>query len=805
MLVPSHDQGEMPVCDFRTFFRQATGEDPFPYQQRLAESSQLPEVLHVPTGAGKTAAAIVGWLWRRTAAPDAIRAATPRRLFYCLPMRVLVEQTYRSAEAWLSALGLREAVDLHLLMGGAADDQWLHTPERQAILVGTQDMLLSRALNRGYGMSRFRWPAAFGLCHADSLWVVDEIQLMGAGLATTVQLEGLRRRFGTAVPAHTLWMSATLALDWLQTVDHPGTGPLLALSDQDRAHPVLAARLTAQKKLQAAEAGSVRDRAYARRLAQLVLAEHRPGTLTLVVLNTVSRAQAVHEALRVQVQDTGPELLLVHSRFRACERQQLEAQLRQTLPAAGRVVVATQVVEAGVDLSARTLFTELAPWPSLVQRFGRCNRRGEHEQALVFWLDVEDRAAAPYDAGLLAEARQVLQGLEGGSVAPAALPQVALPPPGGDVIRARDLIDLFDTSPDLSGNDVDVARFVRAADESDVQVFWRDWPREESPAETEPDRAELCPVPVPAAREFLRQPGRRAWVWDHLDETWQPVEAREIRPGLTLLVPAWAGGYRAAVGWDPASTEPVPPLPRAVSTPPEAVRDDPRSFGGTWLTLRQHTDDVVAELASLLDAVAALQPWRDALTVAARWHDAGKAHPVFQATMQAAGPPQSDALWAKAGGGPHRHRRPHFRHELASALALMKQPPDLPEPLLSLAAYLVAAHHGRVRLAIRSLPGEERPPGPGTRFALGVWEGDELHPADLGGGVQLPALTLDNLDLMEIGRPAQAPPRWLERTLALRDSPELGPFRLAYLEAVLRAADVRASAAAAAGEVGSDA
>jgi CRISPR-associated endonuclease/helicase Cas3 len=28
--------------------------------------------------------------------------------------------------------------------------------------------------------------------------------------------------------------------------------------------------------------------------------------------------------------------------------------------------VATQVVEAGVDISARTLITELAPWPGLV-------------------------------------------------------------------------------------------------------------------------------------------------------------------------------------------------------------------------------------------------------------------------------------------------------------------------------------------------------------------------------------------------------------------------------------------------------
>ena len=41
-----------------------------------------------------------------------------------------------------------------------------------------------------------------------------------------------------------------------------------------------------------------------------------------------------------------------------------------------RIVVATQVVEAGVDLSAALLVIEAAPWPSLVLRAGRCNRTG---------------------------------------------------------------------------------------------------------------------------------------------------------------------------------------------------------------------------------------------------------------------------------------------------------------------------------------------------------------------------------------------------------------------------------------------
>ena len=95
------------TTNFDTCFKQATGYDPFPYQRALAEGKQLPELLEVPTGTGKTAAAILGWLWRRRFhSEETVRNATPRRLVYCLPMRVLVEQTRECAIRWLNNLGL---------------------------------------------------------------------------------------------------------------------------------------------------------------------------------------------------------------------------------------------------------------------------------------------------------------------------------------------------------------------------------------------------------------------------------------------------------------------------------------------------------------------------------------------------------------------------------------------------------------------------------------------------------------------------------------------------------------------------
>src|SRR5438477_12638554 len=120
------------------FFERATHNGPFPYQRRLAEEEQVPDLVHAPTGAGKTATAILGWLWRyfHSGKP------TPRRLVYCLPMRVLVEQTRDEAKKWIDALAkenaLPEKVSVHVLMGGEDAEEWDLEPEKPAVLIGTQ-------------------------------------------------------------------------------------------------------------------------------------------------------------------------------------------------------------------------------------------------------------------------------------------------------------------------------------------------------------------------------------------------------------------------------------------------------------------------------------------------------------------------------------------------------------------------------------------------------------------------------------------------------------------------------------------
>ena len=149
-------------------------------------------------------------------------------------------------------------------------------------------------------------------------------------------------------------------------------------------------------------------------------------------------------------------------------------------------------------------------------------------------------------------------------------------------------------------------------------------------------------------------------------------------------------------------------------------------------------------------------------------------------------PPDPLRLLAKSGRrgklNYEKHGRKHFRHELGSALAVLQERPEWPFAI----AYLIAAHHGRVRLAIRALPGEDPPTDSSIRFALGVRDGDLLPEVDLGGDQTCQATALD-LSPMQLGGEGS----WTGRALKLLA--ELGPLKLAYLEALLRAADVRAS------------
>ena len=654
-------------------------------------------LIDIPTGFGKTDAVVLAWLWNRVLRH---RDDWPRRLVYCLPMRTLVEQTLQNARQWLRRLGLSDEVGLHVLMGGEDTGEWDIQVERNAVLVGTQDMLLSRALNRGYGMSRYRWPMHFGLLNNDCLWIMDEVQLMGPGLWTSAQLDWMRNdRFKSLKPCSTWWMSATIRPKFLETIDRKNAKlhrpECTNLKERDQNHEILQARRPCKLWKPPASARKTRKKestddklsAYVQVLAEAVTGEHREASLSLVVCNTVTVAQQVYAAIR----DTyigASDVALLTSRFRARDREENQGRLLAfeaarkravtdgTVSVTGLICVSTQVIEAGIDVSARRLWSEVAPWPSAIQRLGRLNRDGRLNggACACFWEGLEKpkrgaRFIGPYEADAVKRGHELVTALvaiyETDDTLPAMealarlstrdetrdMVEKALTPAPDPCPRAIDVHGLFSTEPDVFGGFTDVSSFVRSQDENaDVTVFWRAWRsdaelrRSEALAGPAFAQDEGCAVPTSRLQGFLEN--RRVWIWDDKSEAWESVRAGDIRPGMLVMLRRDDGGYSRDLGWTGSKTDQLDDV-SPPGEPYEKFEDDRYSESGIWVTLTDHLKDTEREAERIVRAVNLDGDVGLAVIHASSEHDIGKALSQWQYELPKP-PPQEGCVWAKA-------------------------------------------------------------------------------------------------------------------------------------------------------------
>lgn len=866
------------------FGEVANVTEPWPWQASLAQQADCQnQLIRIPTGMGKTLGVLAAWAFNRLVRQD---QSWPRRLVWCLPMRTLVEQTYQEACTLVQNAGLADQVSVNMLMGGVAAEDWHHFPERPAIIVGTQDMLLSRALNRGYAASRARWPIDFGLLNHDALWVMDEVQLMDVGLATSAQLQAFRDADSpkSLRSCITWWMSATLQPEWLRTVD---TEIYHTAWSQDICSIPPEERVSGLWEITKACLTRAIEIKKAAEFADCILTAHQQATdegygrITLVVCNTVDRAIETFNALAKCGRTEGLEL--VHSRFRPAERENWRHRfLTKDACQQGvdRIIVATQVVEAGVDISATCLVTELAPWSSLVQRFGRCARYGGTGTVIVVDRGHDEKQAMPYSSEELEAAWNTVQGLDNVSVkaieeleqglTPESLASLYPYSPAHLLLRSE-FDELFDTTPDLTGADLDISRFIRSGDERDLQVFWQDVAPDSLPSsDSQPERRELCSVPFLMARDWLcgtetktkrspkLKPKMRAWVWDWIDGKWVVPRRENLLPGRVICVDSKCGGYDLRTGFSPesktnvTSVAPLVPLNSAEMEADAQQSSEALSVTDHWKTIACHSREVAETITEIAKVLQLSDELTHVLKLAATWHDLGKAHPAFQGLLQHSDRPERQdlakgpqAAWVKPPAKfqvtceeseyvTFEDSRPGFRHELASALALfamlehfrpqhpalLGQWQDVFETLgtlpnfnatdetdapaiqavldtsaeqFDLLVYLIASHHGKVRGGLFASPKDQDyrdHDGKGLPI-LGVREDDLLPSIEVDdSGLAIPELKL-TLEPARMGLSSRTGASWRERSLSLVE--RYGPTTLAWLEAVFRAADVRAS------------
>lgn len=441
--------------DFPRFFSELwPGMECFPWQARLAGDileGRWPDTLALPTASGKTTILeIVLFALAAESGLPVPKRTVPRRVFFCVDRRIVVDQAHERASRIASRLAAAKEqsgsilarvaqrlrhlggtpddespLEVHELRGGMwLDSRWARTPVRPTIVSTTVDQLGSRLLFRGYGVSSSMRPVHAALAANDALLILDEAHVSRPFDET---LEAIKRyrsstwcEKGVELPFRVLRLSATPR-------ENPPTSRVFALDARDRGHPLLSRRLSAAKPARlsiarGAKASRDSEDKAVDRLARHAFDEARKllesGAKRLaVIVNRVRTAREVARLFKEGRGHTGASsertILLLTGRVRPVDRDRFFEKHGKNLAAqsiidldeehAGEpepdasenrsfVLVATQCVEVGADFDFDAMVTECASLAALRQRFGRLDRLGRGGSQAVIVVR-EDQAS----------------------------------------------------------------------------------------------------------------------------------------------------------------------------------------------------------------------------------------------------------------------------------------------------------------------------------------------------------------------------------------------------------------------------
>ena len=384
------------IEEFTEFFCAIHGYNPFPWQKRLMEQvlerKKWPDIIDIPTGAGKTAALDIA-VFAMSCHPK-----SPRRIVFVVDRRIVVDQVFKRAKkirdciesahtGVLAKIGERlrdygggRQLGVAMMRGGIPlDNEWARRPDQPWVMVSTVDQFGSRLLFRGYGTSRSMHPIHAGLAGNDCLVILDEVHLSIPFAHTLAHIADqkspqLGRRFDVVE------MSATPSR---QSAERFMLDPV---KDLDECKD-LARRIRAKKKT---EMVKIRDPdAIPGKVLDIIKSEDKISIRSVgIVVNRVKTARNTFRAL----QDAQYNVFLITGRMRPLDRADVLMKIEDIVnpdvetPNGLAVVVATPAIEVGADFSFDMMITECAPVDSLRQRFGRLDRRGRHRDARAYIL-----------------------------------------------------------------------------------------------------------------------------------------------------------------------------------------------------------------------------------------------------------------------------------------------------------------------------------------------------------------------------------------------------------------------------------
>jgi CRISPR-associated endonuclease/helicase Cas3 len=386
-----------------TLAQQLFGDatEAIPFQQRvydlIAEGKSV--VLQAPTGAGKTFAALAPFVLGKWGAGNGPAA---RKLIYSLPLRVLAGSLKTQYEKLLPEQIADSLIRFTTQYSGATKDRFLDggdeywMPDEDNVVPGTRhavfttiDQTLSGFAGVPLSVSYRQANVLYGSILSGAL-IFDEFHLLEPDKSFQTALHLLDKS-----PWPVLIMTATMSQTLRRELCNILDAEEVVVGEEDISH--IRSQRDTVKHISAAD-----EPLDGEELADKL------GERTLVICNRVARAQEVFDTLDKTLEERGDDRkrMLLHSRFlpedRADKEEKIEAWFGENSEEQA-VLVATQVVEAGLDISADEMHTEISPIDSFLQRIGRSARFAGEDEAQIHVYPLpsmeEARDFLPYDEG----------------------------------------------------------------------------------------------------------------------------------------------------------------------------------------------------------------------------------------------------------------------------------------------------------------------------------------------------------------------------------------------------------------------